>query len=127
MQHTSQSAQFMFRNTLWRHASKTAVVIGERAYTYQQLDELSSHLAAHLANNGVAKQDRVAILLRNCIEYVVTDLAIIKLGAVKVPLNEMLSRDDVAYMLGHLVQRHLHRAEFDNRQVGEHILNTVAQ
>lgn len=101
MQHTSQSAQFMFRNTLWRHASKTAVVIGERAYTYQQLDELSSHLAAHLANNGVAKQDRVAILLRNCIEYVVTDLAIIKLGAVKVPLNEMLSRDDVAYMLGH--------------------------
>ena len=101
MHHTSQSAQFMFRNALWRHASKTAVVIGERAYTYKELDDMSSHLAAHLAASGVAKQDRVAILLRNCIEYVVTDLAIIKLGAVKVPLNEMLSRDDVAYMVGH--------------------------
>ncbi|MBQ0721629.1 MAG: AMP-binding protein [Gammaproteobacteria bacterium] len=101
MHHTSQSAQFMFRNALWRHASKTAVGIGERAYSYKELDELSSHLAAHLAENGVEKQDRVAILLRNCIEYVVTDLAIIKLGAVKVPLNEMLSMSDVAYMVGH--------------------------
>ncbi|RLA51502.1 MAG: hypothetical protein DRQ98_11430, partial [Gammaproteobacteria bacterium] len=68
MHNTSQSSQFMFRNALWRHASKTAVVIGDRAYTYKELDELSGHLAAHLADNGVVKQDRVAILLRNCIE-----------------------------------------------------------
>jgi len=101
MHNTSQSSQFMFRNALWRYASKTAVVIGDRAYTYRELDELSSHLAAHLADNGVVKQDKVAILLRNCIEYVITDLAIIKLGAVKVPLNEMLSMSDVSYMVGH--------------------------
>ncbi|MEY8193536.1 MAG: AMP-binding protein, partial [Cycloclasticus sp.] len=98
---TSQSTQFMIRNALWRHASKTAVVIDSRRYSYKELDELSDHLAAHLADQGVVKQDRVAILLRNCIEYVISDLAIIKLGAVKVPLNEMLSKSDVAYMLKH--------------------------
>lgn len=101
MHHTSQSAQFMFRNALWRHASKLAVVIDGRAYTYRELDELSSHLAAQLTGLGVVRQDRVAILLRNCIEFVITDLAIIKLGAVKVPLNEMLSMSDVGYMVGH--------------------------
>ncbi|RLA44792.1 MAG: AMP-dependent synthetase [Gammaproteobacteria bacterium] len=101
MPHTSQSAQFMFRNALWRHAPKTAVVVGERAYTYKELDDMSSNLAAHLKAAGVAKQDRVAILLRNCVEYVVTDLAILKLGAAKVPLNEMLSMSDVGYMVGH--------------------------
>lgn len=101
MHHTSQSAQFMFRNALWRHASKLAVVIGGRSYTYRELDELSSHLAAQLAGLSVVRQDRVAILLRNCIEFVITDLAIIKLGAVKVPLNEMLSMSDVGYMVGH--------------------------
>jgi fatty-acyl-CoA synthase/long-chain acyl-CoA synthetase len=101
MHHTSQSAQFMFRNALWRHAHKTAVVVGGKNYTYKDLDDLSSKLATHLKLAGVAKQDRVAILLRNCVEYVVTDLAILKLGAVKVPLNEMLSMSDVAYMVGH--------------------------
>lgn len=101
MHHTSQSSQFMLRNALWRHASKTAVVAGERCYTYRELDQLSGNLAAHLYSMGVARQDRVAILLRNCIEFVITDLAIIKLGAVKVPLNEMLSMSDVGYMVGH--------------------------
>jgi len=101
MQHTSQTAQFMIRNSLWRNASKVAVVIEGKSYTYNELDNLSSHLASHLASNGIKKQDSVAILLRNCIEYVVTDLAIMKLGAVKVPLNEMLSKSDVAYMIKH--------------------------
>ena len=101
MHHTSQTAQFMMRNTLWRNADKTAVVSEGVSYSYKKLDALSSHLAAHLANNGVKKQDCVAILLRNCIEYIVTDLAIMKLGAIKVPLNEMLSKADVSYMVKH--------------------------
>ncbi|MEH6639205.1 MAG: AMP-binding protein [Porticoccaceae bacterium] len=101
MQLTSQSAQFMFRNALWRYAAKNAVVIDGESYTYKQLDDLSSNLAACLNAEGVGKGDRLAILFRNCIEYVVTDLAILKLGAVKVPLNEMLSASDVAYMIAH--------------------------
>ena len=101
MIHTSQTSQFMFRNALWRHAAKTALVVGGRAYTYGELDRLSSTLAAGLAERGVARGDRVAILLRNCAEFVITDLAIFKLGAVKVPLNELLSPSDVSYMIGH--------------------------
>lgn len=101
MHHTSQSAQFMFRNTLWRYAEKTAVVVDERSYTYKELDDLSSHLAARLHEQGLEKGDRLAILFRNCVEYVVADLAILKLGAVKVPLNEMLSTSDVSYMIEH--------------------------
>ena len=100
MRHTSQSAQFMFRNALWRHAEKVAVV-DDRPYTYKELDYLSSQLAGSFETLGVKKGDRVAILLRNCVEFVVTDLAILKLGAVKVPLNEMLSVSDVAYMIEH--------------------------
>ncbi|HBD11853.1 MAG TPA: acyl-CoA synthetase, partial [Porticoccaceae bacterium] len=101
MHHTSQSSQFLFQNALWRHAAKTAVVDAGESYSYKELDELSSNLAARLHRIGVGKGDRLAILLRNCVEFVVTDLAIIKLGAVKVPLNEMLSRSDVGYMMAH--------------------------
>lgn len=100
MQHTSQSSQFMFRNALWRYAEQVAVV-DDRPYSYKELDRLSSQLATSLDGQGVGKGDRVAILFRNCVEFIVTDLAILKLGAVKVPLNEMLSVSDVAYMIEH--------------------------
>jgi fatty-acyl-CoA synthase len=101
MKLTSQSAQFMFRNALWRNAAKTAVVADGRSYTYQELDQLSGNLASRLHNHGVGRGDRLGILLRNSAEFVITDLAILKLGAVKVPLNEMLSVSDVSYMIGH--------------------------
>jgi len=101
MLHSSQSSQFMFRNALWRHAEKAALVVGGSSYSYRELDDLSSRLAAQLRALGLNKGDRLAIVLRNCVEFAITDLAILKLGAVKVPLNEMLSRSDVSYMIGH--------------------------
>ncbi|TAL08744.1 MAG: AMP-dependent synthetase [Porticoccaceae bacterium] len=101
MIHTSQTSQFMFRNALWRHAARTALVVGGRSYTYRELDSLSSTLAAGLAERGIARGDRLAIMLRNSVEFAITDLAIFKLGAVKVPLNELLSQSDVSYMIGH--------------------------
>ena len=101
MIHTSQTSQFMFRNALWRHAAKTALVVGGRSYTYRELDSLSSTLAAGLAERGIARGDRLAIMLRNSVEFAITDLAIFKLGAVKVPLNELLSQSDVSYMIDH--------------------------
>ena len=101
MIHTSQTLQFLVRSALRRHRDRTALVAGGRAYSYRDLDRLSSTLAAGLAERGLNRGDRVAMLLRNCAEYALVDLAILKLGAVKVPLNEMLSRGDVSYMLGH--------------------------
>lgn len=101
MIHTSQTVQFLVRSALRRHGDKTALVAGGRSYSYRDLDRLSGTLAAGLAARGLKRGDRLAILLRNCAEYALVDLAILKLGAVKVPLNEMLSRSDVSYMLAH--------------------------
>lgn len=101
MIHTSQTAQFMMRNALHRHAEQRALVVAGRSYSYRELDRLSGTLAAALADRGLDRGDRVAIMLRNCAEYAIVDLAILKLGAVKVALNEMLSRSDVGYMIAH--------------------------
>lgn len=101
MIHTSQSIQFLMRSALRRYCDRTALVDRGRSFSYRDLDRLSSTLAAGLAARGLRRGDRLAILLRNCAEYALVDLAILKLGAVKVPLNEMLSRSDVSYMLAH--------------------------
>jgi acyl-CoA synthetase (AMP-forming)/AMP-acid ligase II len=74
-----------------RHGGRQAIRQGERTVTYQELDRQSDRLASFLAAQGLTKGDHVALHLRNCIEYVVADLSILKLGAVKVPLNEYMA------------------------------------
>jgi acyl-CoA synthetase (AMP-forming)/AMP-acid ligase II len=52
--------------------------------TYDQLDRDSNALARGLANAGVKKGDRCAVMLGNNIEFATTTYALFKLGAVLV-------------------------------------------
>ncbi|MCE8000586.1 MAG: AMP-binding protein [Rhodobiaceae bacterium] len=88
-------------NALKRNADKTALVYSGAEFSYSELNHQSSRAAQGLLELGIKRGDSVAILLRNCVEYAVTDLAIIKRGAVKVPLNELLSRSEVDNALTH--------------------------
>jgi long-chain acyl-CoA synthetase len=56
-------------------------------------------LAARLAQWGVGKGDRVALLSENRWEWAVTDFAVLALGAVDVPLYTTLTAEQVGYML----------------------------
>jgi fatty-acyl-CoA synthase/long-chain acyl-CoA synthetase len=85
---------------LRKHAGRPAVVADGRTWTYADLDDASDRLANTLAGRGVRPGTPVALMLPNCAEYVVADLAVIKLGAAKVPLNDMLSPDELAFVLG---------------------------
>lgn len=91
----------LFVRSLIRHGARPCLIAGDRRLTYAELDLLSNRLANALAARGVRHGDVVAFYLRNGVEVLAADLAIMKLGAVRTPLNEMLSADDVAYMLDH--------------------------
>ncbi len=86
---------------LARHAEREAIVTPRGRWRYEQLDRWAAGLAGGLAKLGARKGDRVALLLRNGVEYAVTDLAIVRSGLVKVPLNDLLSKSDVEYALEH--------------------------
>ncbi|HEX8902518.1 AMP-binding protein, partial [Vitreimonas sp.] len=58
-----------------------------RTLTYAQLDVRAARAAAVLADLGVKRGDRVAILCRNRIEFFEIMFACAKLGAILVPLN----------------------------------------
>jgi fatty-acyl-CoA synthase/long-chain acyl-CoA synthetase len=97
-----QSLAALFVSAMRRHAAKPALVSPSgRVMTYRELDDRSSQLANALLHRGVGPGDAVAILLHNCIEFMVADLAIMKVGAAKAPLNDLLSAGDVAYLLEH--------------------------
>jgi fatty-acyl-CoA synthase len=61
--------------------------ISGRTLTYAELDDRASRCAAVLASFGVGREDRVAILCRNRIEFFEILFACGKLGAILVPLN----------------------------------------
>lgn len=78
---------------------KTAVIAGSRQLTYRQLDEAASRLANGLRARGVERGDRVALACPNTLFFPIAYYAILKLGAVAVPLNIMLKGSEIAYHL----------------------------
>jgi fatty-acyl-CoA synthase len=86
-------------DSLDRFADRVAVRVDGAAYTYRELDERSNAVANALVERGVEPGDRVALMMSNCLGYVVADLALLKAGAVKLPLNDMLTEDEFEYML----------------------------
>ena len=82
-----------------RFEDRIAVEVEGQTYTFGELDERSNAVANALIDRGVEPGDRVALMMSNCLEYVVADLALLKSGAVKLPLNDMLTEDEFEYML----------------------------
>ncbi|HEY7433088.1 MAG TPA: amino acid adenylation domain-containing protein [Streptosporangiaceae bacterium] len=70
-----------------RHPQRIAVCHAGGTLTYRQLDRLANGIAAAAARRGVGKGDRVASLLVNSLELPAAYLALMKLGAVFVPLD----------------------------------------
>jgi fatty-acyl-CoA synthase len=84
-----------------RMPDKPAVICGDVRWTYADLDRLCTRLATGLAQRGVAKGTRVAILARNSHAFVAMRFALARLGAVLVPINFMLKAEEVGYILRH--------------------------
>jgi hypothetical protein len=71
----------------------------ERAFTYPELQPPGQPAGPQPDGLGLAKGDRVAVLLENSIEIVELYLATAKTGLVIVPINFRLVAPDVAYIV----------------------------
>ena len=70
-----------------RFPDHVAVLAGDDRWTYGELDRAANALARHLADRGIGRGDRVAVMTSNRPEFVVTVHAASKLGAAPVMLN----------------------------------------
>jgi malonyl-CoA/methylmalonyl-CoA synthetase len=70
-----------------------------RTFTYQDLFQAADELAASLQSWGLNKGDRVGFYLGNRPEFVVAYLAIIRLGAIMVPINLRYRRREITHIL----------------------------
>ena len=72
-----------------------ALLFKGRTVSHGELDRASDAFAAALAGLGVAKGDRVALLLPNCPQFLVCELGAWKAGAVLVPLNPIYTEQEL--------------------------------
>ncbi len=76
-----------------------SVITEKKKYSHAEIGLLSDRAAAGLAAKGVLKGDRVALYCMNSAEFAIAYVAIIKAGAVVVPINLMQKPAEVAYVL----------------------------
>lgn len=81
---------------------RIAVIHDPQRLSYFQLFSMVNRLGAFMQENGIARGDRIALLLENSIEYVAAYYASLKVGAVAAPLNPSLKPDGLQYLVDDL-------------------------
>ncbi len=81
------------------YPNNISTIFFDKKYTYKQLKEKVDRLATGLKNLGLKKNDRIAIYLPNCPQFVISFFAINKIGAIIVPFNTQYVDKEVIYQI----------------------------
>ncbi|MFD3840390.1 acyl-CoA synthetase [Streptomyces sp. NPDC058642] len=90
----------VLRRSARRTPARVAVEYGDRSWTYEELDEAVSRAASVLLAEGLTPGDRVGAFGRNSDAYLIAFLACARAGLVHVPVNQHLTGEDLAYIVG---------------------------
>jgi long-chain acyl-CoA synthetase len=82
-----------------RSGKRAALLFKGAAVTWARLEQESDAFASALSSLGVQRGDRVALLLPNCPQFFVAELAAWKLGAIVAPLNPIYTDQEIALPL----------------------------
>ncbi len=85
-----------------------------RSYTWEEVADEAYRMAGYLQALGVQTGDRVALVSKNCAEWIMADLAIWIAGGVSVPLYPTLVADSVKLILEHSESKILFVGKLDD-------------
>lgn len=83
-----------------RLPDKLALVCANERVTYGELASRVRALAVLLQREGIRRGDRVALFLESSVEFAVAVHAVLRIGAVFVPISAQTKADKLGYMLG---------------------------
>jgi O-succinylbenzoic acid--CoA ligase len=99
--------------------SKTALIIEDDCWSYDELNGLVNNMVASLASKGVHRGQFAAALMSSSLEYVCLIHALARLGAVLVPLNTRLTSAELAWQIRHVGGEHLIHDSSMSSRVGQ--------
>ena len=89
----------LFSRAVEEHRGKTALSFYGTTFEFGRLQALVEKMAASLSASGVEKEDRVALMLPNCPQYVISFFATVKLGAIVTQINPMYVEREIEHIL----------------------------
>jgi long-chain acyl-CoA synthetase len=89
----------LFSQAAEEHRGKIALSFYGTTFEFERLLALVEKMAASLWAAGVKKGDRVALMLPNCPQYVISFLATVRLGAVVTQINPLYVEREIAHIL----------------------------
>jgi len=89
------------RRAIKYYPNKTAVIDGEKEFTYKEFGQRVDQLSTALHHASIREGDHVAVMLPNTHYMLECFYGICQLGAVMVPLNYRLSAKDLEYIIKH--------------------------
>src|SRR6478672_2803014 len=119
---TELSPLSFLRRSAYVFGEKTAIVHGDRRYTYREFEERVHRLASRLRDAGLRKGDRVAFLVPNIPALLEAHFAVPAAGSVLVPINTRLTADEVVHIVRHSGARML----FVDAEL-EHLVQSVGR
>jgi amino acid adenylation domain-containing protein/non-ribosomal peptide synthase protein (TIGR01720 family) len=96
---TKKTIVNLFEEQVERTPDKVALIYGNEAFTYNEINERSNQLAHYLKSKGVKPESLVPICLDRSIEMVVAMLGVLKSGGAYVPIDPEYPIDRIGYML----------------------------
>ena len=80
---------------------RTAVKVGDRSWTYAEIQALSNRVCHGLRDRGIDLEDRVLLLLPDGVEFAVSWFGILKAGAVFCMGNPLGTEEDLDHLLAY--------------------------
>jgi long-chain acyl-CoA synthetase len=95
----AQTLLDVVRDTVRQRPNHTAVIFKGTRLSYAELEKLSDGFANGLLAGGVRKGDRVALLLPNSPQSIITQLGIWKAGGIATPMNPLYTEHELTRLL----------------------------
>lgn len=92
---SSETLWSSFRRSLMTNRERPALRVDTGTYTYDELSAAVAHAANNLREAGVTAGKPVVLLTEPGAAFPVHDLAVMALGAIKIPVNPQLTADEI--------------------------------
>ena len=96
---SNSSLSHSFQDTVQKYGEKDFLYFGDEVWTYTQTNKAANILASKLLNEGIEHGDRVVLFMENRPNFVVSLLAINKLGAIGVLINTSLTGSPLVHCI----------------------------
>ena len=96
---TAHNLGQLLNHSASKYPNRKAIVFGSKKITYNELNNMVSSIACGLIRLGIKKQDKIALLMDNCPEFVIAYFSVLRSGAVVVPINYMFKIEEARYII----------------------------